>query len=210
MTSEELPADLLALDRTCEEFAVDRARVYLTGLSMGGHGSWMLGYHHAQRFAAMLVICGFVGDRPNRASVVPSGEGTPYERVAARLRDMPIWIVHGEADPLVPVSESRLMHEALLAVNGIGPVKVEKYGAAEVNTWWWEVWNEPNYLGQWQSGVDPARYARLLAVADGLADDMAALGMDAAPTTPEQFDAFVRTEMGKWARAVKDSGAKAD
>jgi predicted peptidase len=109
-------AALLALDRIQAEFSVDDARIYLTGLSMGGHGSWMLGYHHAARFAAMLVICGFVGDRPNRPSVVPSGEGTPYERVAARLREMPIWIVHGEADQAVSVVESRRMNDALRAV----------------------------------------------------------------------------------------------
>jgi len=109
-------AALLALDQTCEEFSVDRTRVYLTGLSMGGHGSWIMGYHYAARFAALLVICGFVGDRPNRPSVVPSGPGTPYERVAARLRHTPIWIVHGEADQAVPVVESRRMASVLRAV----------------------------------------------------------------------------------------------
>jgi predicted peptidase len=109
-------AALAALERTQREFDVDEDRTYLTGLSMGGHGSWILGYHHRDRFAAMLVICGFVGDRPNRPSIVPSGDGTPYERVASRLRDMPIWIVHGEADPAVPVDESRRMAAALRAV----------------------------------------------------------------------------------------------
>jgi predicted peptidase len=108
-------AALGALTRTCEEFAIDERRIYLTGLSMGGHGSWLLGYHHAERFAALLVVCGFVGDRPNRPSVVPAGEGTPHERVAARLAHVPIWIVHGEADAAVPVSESRLMAQALRA-----------------------------------------------------------------------------------------------
>jgi len=110
-------AALAALDRTCAEFNVDPKRMYLTGLSMGGHGSWYLGYHHAERFAALLVICGFVGDRPNRPTVVPPGEGTPYQRMAARVKTLPIWIVHGEADSRVPVTESRLMHEALGAVD---------------------------------------------------------------------------------------------
>jgi len=109
-------AALAALARTCEEFNVDANRVYLTGLSMGGHGTWHLAYHHVERFAALLVICGFVGDRPNRPSVVPPGEGTPYQRMAARLRGCPIWIVHGEADSAVPVTESRLMADALRAV----------------------------------------------------------------------------------------------
>jgi len=109
-------AALAALERTCAQFNVDTNRVYLTGLSMGGHGCWHIGYHHAERFAALLVICGFVGDRPNRPTVVPPGEGTPYQRMAARLRERPIWIVHGEADSRVPVTESRLMAEALRAV----------------------------------------------------------------------------------------------
>ncbi len=110
-------AAIAALDRTCEEFNTDATRVYLTGLSMGGHGSWHLAYHHVGRFAAALVICGFVGDRPNRPSVVPPGEGTPHQRMAARIKDLPIWIVHGEADSLVPVADSRLMAEALRAVD---------------------------------------------------------------------------------------------
>lgn len=109
-------AALAALDRTCEEFNVDSNRIYLTGLSMGGHGSWYLGYHNVERFAALLVVCGFIGDRPNRPTVVPPGKGTPYQRMAARLRERPIWIVHGEADSAVPVTESRLMNEALRAV----------------------------------------------------------------------------------------------
>jgi predicted peptidase len=109
-------AALAALGRTCEAYSIDRRRQYLTGLSMGGHGSWLMGYHHPERFAAMLVVCGFVGDRPGRPSVVPAGEGTPHQRVAARLASVPIWIVHGEADLAVPVTESRLMADALRAV----------------------------------------------------------------------------------------------
>lgn len=66
-------AAMAALDQTCKEFNTDARRVYLTGLSMGGHGSWMLAYRHVERFAAALVVCGFVGDRPNRASTVPAG-----------------------------------------------------------------------------------------------------------------------------------------
>jgi len=110
-------AALAALDRAAAEFVVDPNRVYLTGLSMGGHGSWYLAYHHTARFAALLVICGFVGDRPQRPTFVPPGDGTPQQRVAARLRELPTWIVHGEADPLVPVAESRDMAQAL---NGAG------------------------------------------------------------------------------------------
>jgi predicted peptidase len=111
-------AALAALDRTAAEFVTDPNRVYLTGLSMGGHGSWYLAYHHTERFAALLVICGFVGDRPTRPTFVPPGAGTPHQRVAARLGRLPTWIVHGEADSLVPVAESREMAQALKAAGG--------------------------------------------------------------------------------------------
>jgi predicted peptidase len=109
-------AALSAIERTCKELAVDRDRIYLTGLSMGGHGSWLLAYHHPELFAALLVVCGPVGDRPGRPSVVPAGEGTPHQRVAARVRALPTWIVHGEADATVPVSESRQLTDALRAL----------------------------------------------------------------------------------------------
>jgi predicted peptidase len=129
------PADaaLAALDQTCGELAIDPDRVYLTGLSMGGHGSWLLGYHHAKRFAALLVICGGVGDRPDRPSVVPAGEGTPYQRVAARVRGLPTWIVHGEADSRVPVSESRRMAEALREIGA--DVRYTELPGIEHDSW---------------------------------------------------------------------------
>lgn len=106
-------AAVAALERTCSEFRVDPQRTYLTGLSMGGHGSWFLAYRFPERFAAALIICGFVGDRPNRPSLVAPGDGTPYQRMAVRIRSLPIWIVHGEADSAVPVGESRAMAAAL-------------------------------------------------------------------------------------------------
>jgi predicted peptidase len=106
-------AAIAALDRTCADYRIDPHRVYRTGLSMGGHGSWFLAYRFPERFAAALIICGFVGDRPNRPSLVAPGDGTPYQRMAAQVRSLPIWIVHGEADPLVPVGESRAMATAL-------------------------------------------------------------------------------------------------
>jgi pimeloyl-ACP methyl ester carboxylesterase len=52
---------LTALDSTMAAFNTDASRVYLTGLSMGGNGSWYLAYHHADRFAAAVIVCGWVG-----------------------------------------------------------------------------------------------------------------------------------------------------
>jgi predicted peptidase len=80
---------------------VDRKRVYLTGLSMGGYGSWDLAARHPEWFAAVVPICGG-GDS---ASV-------------ARLVKLPVWAIHGDADPVVPVSRTRQMIEALREAGG--------------------------------------------------------------------------------------------
>lgn len=106
---------LAALDRTLEEFRADPARVYLTGLSMGGNGSWYLAYHHGRRFAAVAVICGFVASRGPFAGILPPDTADPYQKIADAIKQLPVLIVHGEIDAVVPVSESRRMHEALSA-----------------------------------------------------------------------------------------------
>ncbi len=122
-----------ALDATLAEFACDPSRVYLTGLSLGCEGAWYLAHEHRARFAALLAVCGWVGDRGPLLSFVPAGEGTPYDRVAARLRGLPTWIVHGEADVAVPVVESRRMAEALEAVGG--PVTYSELPGVNHNAW---------------------------------------------------------------------------
>lgn len=114
-----LAADIAmaALDATADEFSTDDDRVYLTGLSMGGNGSWNLAYQHADRFAAMVVICGFVtsGDPPRYNPIPPASAGDPFAAVAARVASIPTWIFHGEADTVVPVEQSRQMAAALEA-----------------------------------------------------------------------------------------------
>ena len=113
---------LAALDKTMAEYAADRSRVYLTGLSMGGNGAWYLAYHHADRFAAALIVCGFVGEFTGRQSgvryppIVPRRVGDPYREIASRLSRLPIWLFHGEADPIVSVEQSRRMAAALKAL----------------------------------------------------------------------------------------------
>jgi len=67
-----MPAEmaLAALAQTMLEFHVDRDRVYLTGLSMGGHATWCLAYRHLELFAAVVPICGWVPDPPLCFSIV--------------------------------------------------------------------------------------------------------------------------------------------
>lgn len=103
---------MAALDATIEEFAADESRVYLTGLSLGGNGTWYLGYEHTERFAAMVAVCGFVQIGERFPSFLADASD-PYQAIAKQLAEKPVWIVHGDADVVVTVEESRKMASAL-------------------------------------------------------------------------------------------------
>ena len=132
------PADmaLAALTQTMGEFHVDRDRVYLTGLSMGGHGTWYLAYRHPELFAAVVPICGWVADSPRfRGSVpvVPPESGAALPALVRQLARTPIWIFHGEMDEVVPVSGSREPAGALKAVSA--DVRYTEYLGLNHNSW---------------------------------------------------------------------------
>jgi predicted peptidase len=99
--NEDCQAVADMLDQALATLPIDRARVYLTGLSMGGYGCWELATRNPQRYAAVVPICGG-GD----------------ESLADRLLGVPIWAVHGETDPAVPVERSRRMIAAIRAAGG--------------------------------------------------------------------------------------------
>ncbi len=80
------------------DYEVDKKKVYLTGLSMGGYGSWTLSANHPDRFAAVVPIC---------------GSGNPDD--ADKLKSIPIWVFHGDQDSAVPFSRSVEMVEAIRA-----------------------------------------------------------------------------------------------
>jgi predicted peptidase len=77
-------------------YRVDRSREYLTGLSMGAFGAWDLAMAMPDRFAAVVAI---------------SGGANPVE--VCRLRQVPIWIVHGRDDDVIPVSWSETLARRL-------------------------------------------------------------------------------------------------
>ena len=106
---------ITALQATIEEFSIDENRQYLTGLSLGGNGTWYLGYQHTDRFAALVAVCGFVGLGDRFPSFLSTASTNPYQELAKDLVNKPVWIVHGDADRAVPVEESRKMNEALHA-----------------------------------------------------------------------------------------------
>lgn len=127
---------LTALRQTMAEFSVDPDRVYLTGLSMGGHGTWYLAYRHPELFAAAAPICGWIPDVPQfkgSVPVVPADSGPPIPALARRLARMPIWIFHGEMDPVVPVAGSREPAAALEAVGGA--VRYTEFLGLGHNSW---------------------------------------------------------------------------
>jgi predicted peptidase len=128
---------MAALDRAVEEFRTDPDRVYLTGLSIGGNGTWYLAYRHPSRFAALMPICGWiVPDKEWKLTaelVVPSDSGQPYEALARRLRSIPTWIVHGEVDDVIPVKHSRLPAAALKEVGA--PVQYLELVGTDHNSW---------------------------------------------------------------------------
>jgi predicted peptidase len=88
-SSWHTPPLFALLEDAQERFRVDLERVCVTGVSMGGYGTWQMAIEAPERFAAIAPIC---------------GGGVP--RLAHRLRELPIWAFHGEEDDIVPLSET--------------------------------------------------------------------------------------------------------
>jgi predicted peptidase len=128
---------LRSLDQTAKEFRADASRTYLTGLSMGGYGSWTMAATNPNRFAAIAVVCGGVRPPPGlnlpQAMMGFAAEADPYGAVASRVGKTPVWVFHGDADLAVPVTESRKMVEALKAAHG--DVRYNEYSGVGHNSW---------------------------------------------------------------------------
>jgi predicted peptidase len=134
-----------ALDAAMKEFHGDPERVYLTGLSMGGFGTWSFGYKYPERFAALVPVCGGVVPSDRSVSAPPwhprsINPQDPYGETASRLTKIPIWVFHGDADPRVPVTESRKLTEAIKARNG--NVRYTEYPGVAHNSWDRAYWEE--------------------------------------------------------------------
>lgn len=109
---------LKALDECVAEYAGDVDRVYLTGLSMGGFGTWSIGSSQPTRFAALAPICG--GGQP--------------ATMAKGLAGLPIWAFHGDADTVVPPQRSREMVDAVKAA-GNERVRYTEFPGVAHNSW---------------------------------------------------------------------------
>lgn len=119
---------LALVEDTAARFHVDRARIYVTGFSMGGSGTWDLVTRHPGTFAAAIPVSG-VND-PSRA---------------AAISDLPVWAFHGADDEVSPVENTRAMVDRLrrngsavrfTEVRGVGHGAAgHAYGAAETFRW---------------------------------------------------------------------------
>ncbi|PYV59612.1 MAG: hypothetical protein DMG91_00760 [Acidobacteria bacterium] len=138
-TQPDMEAQALgALDRSIKEFHGDRERVYLTGLSMGGFGTWDLAAKYPGRFAAYVVICGGISPLPQLPEIAVSlakehKVADPYAETARLVGKTPVWIFHGDADPAVPVEESRKMKAALEAAHA--NVRYTEYAGVGHESW---------------------------------------------------------------------------
>ena len=112
------------LDDIVSQYRVDAQRIYVTGLSMGGFGTWRLAALYPDRFAAIAPIC---------------GGGNPED--AERLANLPVWVFHGAQDKTVPVEKSEEMVAALKKVGG--NVKFTVYPEAGHDSWT-ETYNNPD------------------------------------------------------------------
>lgn len=114
-------AALVELDLALAEFHGDPSRVYLTGYSAGGNGSWYMAYRYPQRFAAAVIVCGWITQFRGRQTHVEyppialASAADPYADVAQHVAGLPLWLVHGDADQTVSVEQSRHMYAALKA-----------------------------------------------------------------------------------------------
>lgn len=130
---------MASLDQAMQEFSSDEERVYLTGYSQGGNGTWYLAYHHAERFAAAVPVCGYVDEFMGPASgahyppiSLESSTGA-FSDIAAKVAEIPIWIFHGDADDLVSVEQSRNMASALEAIGA--PYRYTEFPGVDHNAW---------------------------------------------------------------------------
>ncbi|WP_259015923.1 carboxylesterase family protein [Emticicia fluvialis] len=92
-------------DELKTRYRIDPTRVYLTGISLGGNGAFVAGAAHASKLAALVPLCGWVGENE-------------LDQLCQNLKDMPIYTYHGTADTIVDINETERIVKALKACGG--------------------------------------------------------------------------------------------
>ncbi|MFQ5923231.1 MAG: alpha/beta hydrolase-fold protein [Anaerolineales bacterium] len=134
-----IPALVALLDDAVETYRVDTDRVYLTGLSMGGHGSWWLATAYPERFAAMASISGSGYRTPS----------LPEHETLCRLADLPIWAIHGAQDRISEAQASQ-----------VSAVALQQECSADVK---WTLYEDEGHIGAYERAYrDPALYEWML------------------------------------------------
>lgn len=127
-----LATAIAALDDAQRHYDIDDDRVYVTGISMGGYGTWLLALEQPQRFAAIAPVCGGL-DRMPATTLLRSNATRLFSSAAERLAHIPQWVFHGDADNVIPVEESREMVAALRAAGA--DVRYTEYAGVRHNSW---------------------------------------------------------------------------
>jgi predicted esterase len=157
-------------------YDIDPERISLTGLSMGGEGTWQLGLRHPELFAALAPVCGVT----EVSRLVRGPEAALYDvaalealsplALAENAARMQVFIFHGAKDPTVPVGDSRRMVERYRALGWLGKnVRYTEYPGVGHEAW------KPAY-----------KDAALLRTLAGIKRDPAAPKKPAAPPPPGQ------------------------
>ena len=116
-TWEPVKLDLL-LDEIIANYPVDTSRIYLTGLSRGGFGTWDWALYRPDRFAAIAPVC---------------GASNYHVLNANKLKDIPVWVFHGALDDVIPVSFSAELVKKLRSLGA--DVKFTVYPDAGHDSW---------------------------------------------------------------------------
>jgi predicted peptidase len=114
--SDDARRALAILEEVQKNYKVDGKRIYLTGLSMGGSGTWSLAVAHPDRWAAVVPLCG-------RADL----------KQVARIKDLPCWCFVGDKDKAELVENNREMIKALKAAGSA--VRYQEYEGVGHNCW---------------------------------------------------------------------------
>ncbi len=172
---------MATLDQETNEFHADTARTYLTGLSLGGYGAWELARTYPKRWAAIAIAASgifwsYAPERWRDVSTLP-------EQYAHAVGRTPVWIFHGNLDPVVPLREDEVLYEAFKGSNG--HIRLWIYQGL-AHDCWFRAFNEPD-VPRWllmhrqDSKQEPGPFAERLVIP---------LHPPALRLTPVQLDSF--------------------
>ena len=119
--SDPLPVDLLSklVNDIVMKYGIHKNNVFCTGLSMGGYGTLALSIKNPKLFSAIIPICGGV-DIKNFFDIL-------------NLKDLPIWLFHGDKDEVIPLENSQSIYKVLKPVNK--NIKLTVYKGVDHNSW---------------------------------------------------------------------------